>query len=120
MADANHAPSTELLTLYQARAQGGAGVIITGNVMVDARAITGPAGVVLEDEQHLDKFRAPVAGGVLEGRTGVDADKPSRAADARWPWAGRRWPLRRWRWILARSLHAFACRGPWMIKISPT
>ncbi|MGR7560850.1 NADH:flavin oxidoreductase/NADH oxidase family protein [Klebsiella aerogenes] len=58
MADANHAPSTELLTLYQAWAQGGAGVIITGNVMVDARAMTGPAGVVLEDEQHLDKFRA--------------------------------------------------------------
>jgi 2,4-dienoyl-CoA reductase-like NADH-dependent reductase (Old Yellow Enzyme family) len=58
MADANHAPSPELLTLYQAWAQGGAGVIITGNVMVDARAMTGPAGVVLEDEQHLDKFRA--------------------------------------------------------------
>ena len=58
MADADHAPSTELLTLYQAWAQGGAGVIITGNVMVDARAMTGPAGVVLEDERHLDKFRA--------------------------------------------------------------
>lgn len=58
MADANHAPSTELLTLYQAWAQGGAGVIITGNVMVDARAMTGPTGVVLEDERHLDRFRA--------------------------------------------------------------
>lgn len=58
MADADHAPSTELLTLYQARAQGGAGVIITGNVMVDARAMTGPAGVVLDDDRHLDKFRA--------------------------------------------------------------
>ncbi len=58
MADADHAPSTELLTLYKAWAQGGAGVIITGNVMVDARAMTGPAGVVLEDERHLDRFRA--------------------------------------------------------------
>jgi 2,4-dienoyl-CoA reductase-like NADH-dependent reductase (Old Yellow Enzyme family) len=39
-------------------ADGGAGLIITGNVMVDARAMTGPAGVVLEDDRHLDRFRA--------------------------------------------------------------
>ncbi|TSD76112.1 NADH:flavin oxidoreductase/NADH oxidase family protein [Pseudomonas sp. KBS0710] len=57
MADAEQAPSAELLRLYQAWADGGAGLIITGNVMVDGRAMTGPGGVVLQDEQQLDKFK---------------------------------------------------------------
>lgn len=57
MADRHHLPSAELVTLYRAWAEGGAGLIITGNVMVDARALTGPAGVVLEDDRNLDRFR---------------------------------------------------------------
>lgn len=57
MADEDHAPSAELLRLYRAWAEGEAGLIITGNVMVDARAMTGPGGVVLEDDRHLDRFR---------------------------------------------------------------
>lgn len=58
MADGDHAPSAELIRLYRAWAEGEAGLIITGNVMVDARAMTGPAGVVLEDDRHLDRFEA--------------------------------------------------------------
>jgi 2,4-dienoyl-CoA reductase-like NADH-dependent reductase (Old Yellow Enzyme family) len=58
MADDDHAPSTALLQLYEAWAQGEAGLILTGNVMVDARAMTGPGGVVLESDRHLDRFRA--------------------------------------------------------------
>lgn len=57
MADLNHAPSEELMRLYQAWAEGGVGLIITGNVMVDRRAMTGPGGVVLEDEKRLDIFK---------------------------------------------------------------
>ncbi|WP_343619539.1 NADH:flavin oxidoreductase/NADH oxidase family protein [Acinetobacter proteolyticus] len=57
MADLNHAPSEELMRLYQAWADGGLGLIITGNVMVDRRAMTGPGGVVLEDEKYLDTFK---------------------------------------------------------------
>ncbi|WP_027794841.1 NADH:flavin oxidoreductase/NADH oxidase family protein [Paraburkholderia acidipaludis] len=57
MADADHAPSEALLRLYEAWAQGEAGLILTGNVMVDSRAMTGPNGVVLEDDTHLDRFR---------------------------------------------------------------
>ncbi|RBJ82264.1 2,4-dienoyl-CoA reductase [Pseudomonas sp. MWU12-2534b] len=57
MADADQAPSEELMRLYQAWAEGGAGLLITGNVMVDGRAMTGPGGVVLEDEQQLHKFK---------------------------------------------------------------
>ncbi|MCH7292237.1 NADH:flavin oxidoreductase/NADH oxidase family protein [Acinetobacter sp. ANC 3926] len=57
MADLNHVPSDELMRLYQAWADGGVGLIITGNVMVDRRAMTGPGGVVLEDEKYLDTFK---------------------------------------------------------------
>ncbi|MGL4315236.1 MAG: NADH:flavin oxidoreductase/NADH oxidase family protein [Pseudomonas sp.] len=57
LADASQGPSTELLRLYQAWAEGGAGLLLTGNVMIDRRAMTGPGGVVLEDERQLDKFR---------------------------------------------------------------
>jgi 2,4-dienoyl-CoA reductase-like NADH-dependent reductase (Old Yellow Enzyme family) len=57
MADADQAPSEALMRLYQAWADGGAGLLITGNVMVDGRAMTGPGGVVLEDDRQLGKFR---------------------------------------------------------------
>ncbi|WP_430230846.1 NADH:flavin oxidoreductase/NADH oxidase family protein [Paraburkholderia tropica] len=57
MADAHHAPSAQLMRLYEAWAEGGAGLLITGNVMVDSRAMTGPGGVVLENDPHLDAFR---------------------------------------------------------------
>jgi 2,4-dienoyl-CoA reductase-like NADH-dependent reductase (Old Yellow Enzyme family) len=33
------------------------GLLLTGNVMIDRRAMTGPGGVALEDEQQLDSFR---------------------------------------------------------------
>lgn len=57
MADADQAPSEKLMRLYQAWADGGTGLLITGNVMVDGRAMTGPGGVVLEDDGHLDEFK---------------------------------------------------------------
>lgn len=57
MADAEHAPSAQLIRLYQAWAEGGAGLLISGNVMIDGRAMTGPGGVVLEDDRQLQRFR---------------------------------------------------------------
>lgn len=57
MADRDHAPSDALMTLYEAWGRGGAGLIITGNVMVDRRAMTGPGGVVLESDTHLARFQ---------------------------------------------------------------
>lgn len=56
LANAQHAPGGELFKLYQAWAEGGAGLILTGNVMIDSRALTGPGGVVLEDAEHLAQF----------------------------------------------------------------
>lgn len=58
LADKDHAPGEPLLRLYQAWADGGAGLILTGNVMIDHRALTGPGGVVLEDCSHLHRFQA--------------------------------------------------------------
>jgi len=57
LADAEQAPGRALLRLYQAWAEGEAALLLTGNVMIDRRAMTGPGGVVLEDERHLDRFR---------------------------------------------------------------
>ena len=57
MADADQAPSRELKQLYKAWADGEPGLLLTGNVMIDRHAMTGPGGVALEDEQHLDSFR---------------------------------------------------------------
>lgn len=57
MADTDQAPSEELMRLYQAWAEGGAGLLISGNVMVDRHAMTGPGGVVLEDHRQLAKFK---------------------------------------------------------------
>jgi 2,4-dienoyl-CoA reductase-like NADH-dependent reductase (Old Yellow Enzyme family) len=57
MADADQAPSDALIRLYRSWAEGEAGLLISGNVMIDGRAMTGPGGVVLEDDQHLQRFR---------------------------------------------------------------
>jgi len=56
MANYEHLPSEDLLRLYQAWADGGAGLILTGNVMIDRRALTGPGGIVLGNDEHLDRF----------------------------------------------------------------
>lgn len=57
LADATQGPSAELLRLYRAWAEGGTGLLLSGNVMVDRRAMTGPGGVVLADDSQLEKFR---------------------------------------------------------------
>ncbi|KAB0495928.1 NADH:flavin oxidoreductase/NADH oxidase family protein [Pseudomonas vancouverensis] len=67
LADTRQAPDRELFQLYKAWAEGGAGLLLTGNVMIDRRAMTGPGGVALENEEHLERFarwaRAGRAGG---------------------------------------------------------
>ena len=44
MAESGQLPGLTLQRLYQSWADGGAGLIITGNVMIDGRAMTGPGG----------------------------------------------------------------------------
>jgi 2,4-dienoyl-CoA reductase-like NADH-dependent reductase (Old Yellow Enzyme family) len=56
LADPDHTPGAALVCLYERWARGGAGLILTGNVMVDADALTGPGGVVLDRLQPLEPF----------------------------------------------------------------
>ena len=58
MADKDHAPSDALIRLYRTWAEWEVGLMITGNVMIDRRAMTGPGGVVLESERFGERFRA--------------------------------------------------------------
>jgi len=104
LADRDQAPSRELFRLYQAWADGGAGLLLTGNVMIDRRAMTGPGGVVLEDERHLERFRqwAEIArsGGA---QVWVQLNHPGRQTFANMgqqALARQQW---RWKWVRSRN-----------------
>jgi len=56
MSDDYLQPSDSLINLYRAWAEGGTGLLLTGNVMVDRLAMTGPGGVVLDKTSNLEKF----------------------------------------------------------------
>jgi 2,4-dienoyl-CoA reductase-like NADH-dependent reductase (Old Yellow Enzyme family) len=51
------APKKDLSTLYATWAKGGIGICVTGNVMIDKRALGEPHNVIIEDEKHLDKLK---------------------------------------------------------------
>ena len=53
LGDRSGAPTPELTRLYQAWADGGIGLCVTGNVMTDRRALGEPGNVVIEDERDL-------------------------------------------------------------------
>jgi len=78
MADLHQAPSQALKQLYKTWADGEPGLLLTGNVMIDRRAMTGPGGVALENEQHLTSFR--------EWADVARAKGVHRGADPRRPW----------------------------------
>ena len=55
-ADKGACPSKSIIQLYERWGQGGAGILITGNVMIDRRALGEPRNVVVEDERHLTEL----------------------------------------------------------------
>jgi 2,4-dienoyl-CoA reductase-like NADH-dependent reductase (Old Yellow Enzyme family) len=57
LANTDHAPDERLCRLYGRWSEGGAGLLLTGNVMVDGRAMTGPGGVVVESLKHFTALR---------------------------------------------------------------
>lgn len=57
MAAEGHLPGDAIFKLYDAWANGGNGLLITGNVMVDHRAMTGPGGIALEKDTPLEPFK---------------------------------------------------------------
>lgn len=56
-----------LARLYQRWAMGGMGLLITGNVMIDQRALGEPNNVVVEDERDLDLLQAWAKAGTQNG-----------------------------------------------------
>ncbi|HEY0975772.1 MAG TPA: NADH:flavin oxidoreductase/NADH oxidase family protein [Solimonas sp.] len=62
----NH-PTSRLDRLYGAWADGGVGLCVTGNVMIDRRALGEPGNVVVEDETDLDALRRWAAAGTRNG-----------------------------------------------------
>ena len=57
MAIEGHLPGKAIYKLYDAWANGGTGLLITGNVMVDHRAMTGPGGIALEKDTPIGPFK---------------------------------------------------------------
>jgi 2,4-dienoyl-CoA reductase-like NADH-dependent reductase (Old Yellow Enzyme family) len=53
----DHTPTDGLCRLYRRWSEGGLGLSITGNVMIDRRALGEPANVVLESGADLEPFR---------------------------------------------------------------
>lgn len=110
MADADHAPSEALLQLYQRWADGGAGLIITGNVMVDGRAMTGPGGVVLET---IATWSVSSPGPTPRARAGCRCGCRSTTPGGRCRprSASRHWRLRRSPWTWAHCPNSSRRRG---------
>lgn len=70
MAGRAQLPDPRLSSLYRRWGAGGAGLLITGNVMVHAEALTGPGGVVLDGGAPLEPYESPaMAGRPADART---------------------------------------------------
>ncbi|MCX8563228.1 NADH:flavin oxidoreductase/NADH oxidase family protein [Mycolicibacterium mucogenicum] len=86
LAGPGQAPDDRLIALYHRWGVGGAGVLITGNVMVHAEALTGPGGVVLDANSPLEPFakwaKAGKAGGA---KMWMQISHPGRQVNANMP-----------------------------------
>ena len=54
----SNAPSKTLINAYKVWANGNPGLLITGNVMIDSKALGEPRNVVVEDYTHFDLLKA--------------------------------------------------------------
>jgi 2,4-dienoyl-CoA reductase-like NADH-dependent reductase (Old Yellow Enzyme family) len=86
MAGSAQLPDERLTSLYRRWGAGGAGLLITGNVMVHAEALTGPAGVVLDDRAPLESFARWAQAGKSGGAAvWMQISHPGRQVQARMP-----------------------------------
>ena len=71
----------ELVRLYQRWASSGAGLLMTGNVMIDRRALGEPGNVVLEDERDLLRLQQWAAAAKSQGtRIWMQLNHPGKQA----------------------------------------
>jgi 2,4-dienoyl-CoA reductase-like NADH-dependent reductase (Old Yellow Enzyme family) len=86
MAGSSQLPDERLISLYDRWGAGGAGLLITGNVMVHAEALTGPGGVVLDDRAPLEPFARWAEAGKAGGATmWMQISHPGRQVRAEMP-----------------------------------
>jgi 2,4-dienoyl-CoA reductase-like NADH-dependent reductase (Old Yellow Enzyme family) len=86
MAGGSQLPDERLISLYRRWGSGGAGLLITGNVMVHAEALTGPGGIVLDDRAPLDPFARWAEAGKAGGAAmWMQVSHPGRQVQARMP-----------------------------------
>lgn len=77
----DHHPTAQLEVLYGRWAQGDLGLCITGNVMIDRRAVGEPHNVVIEDERHLGLLkRWAAAGNHLDTALWMQLNHPGKQA----------------------------------------
>jgi 2,4-dienoyl-CoA reductase-like NADH-dependent reductase (Old Yellow Enzyme family) len=75
------AATPELARLYGAWADGGIGLCVTGNVMIDRGALGEPGNVVIEDAQHLAALKAWARAATRNGtQCWVQLNHPGRQA----------------------------------------
>lgn len=67
LADIHDNPTQKLNHLYQIWSEGGAGLLITGNVMVDKRYLERVGNVVLESDAMLDEWQTFATAGTANG-----------------------------------------------------
>src|SRR6202049_2483551 len=86
MAGGAQLPDERLISLYRRWGAGGAALLITGNVMVHAEALTGPGGIVLDDRAPLAPFsRWAQAGKAGGGAMWMQISHPGRQVQANMP-----------------------------------
>lgn len=79
-------PDDRLVRLYERWGAGGAGLLITGNVMVHKEALTGPRGVVLDQDSPLTPFQRWAAAGKGGGAAMImQISHPGRQVRANMP-----------------------------------
>lgn len=63
----SNGPTPALVKLYDTWAKGGSGILVTGNIMVDRRALGEPNNVAIEDERDLATLKQWAAAGTQNG-----------------------------------------------------
>ena len=63
LADGSNAPTLQLIRLYRTWADGGTGLLVTGNVMIDRTALGEPRNVVLDEQSDPELFKLWAAAG---------------------------------------------------------
>ena len=85
----NMLPSQGIFNLYRTWARGGVGLIITGNVMVDYRAVTNGDGIILNEDSLLEPFQewatAAHANGTTDTKVWMQINHPGRQVPASLP-----------------------------------